>query len=165
MVDEVSLLKLCWDVMPQVLIDDKSTLVQVIAWCRQATSHYLSQCWPRSLSPYGVTRPQWVKSKDEKYIVVTMQLISVATHQSSDIHINTQSSIKICCSCGVYCRVFIAGVYCGFVPASKLALYRPWTCRSKTGFVPTLNQPLQNRLCACSKTGFAPTLNLPFHFE
>ena len=32
-----------------------------MAWCRQATSHYLSQCWPRSLSPFGVTRPQWVK--------------------------------------------------------------------------------------------------------
>ena len=42
------------------LTDDKSTLVQIMAWCRQATSHYLSQCWPRSLSPYGVTRPQWV---------------------------------------------------------------------------------------------------------
>ena len=41
---------------------DKSTLAQVMAWCHQATSHYLSQCWPRSLSPYGVTRPQWVKS-------------------------------------------------------------------------------------------------------
>ena len=31
-----------------------------MAWCRQATSHYLSQCWPRSLSPYGITKPQWV---------------------------------------------------------------------------------------------------------
>ena len=41
--------------------DDQSTLVQVMAWCRQATSHYLSQWWPRSMSPYGVTRPQWVK--------------------------------------------------------------------------------------------------------
>ena len=48
--------------MPLVLTDDKSTLVQVMAWCRQATSHYLSQCWPRSLSPYGVTRPQWVSA-------------------------------------------------------------------------------------------------------
>ena len=38
---------------------DKSTLVQVMAWCRQATSHYLNQCWPRSLPPYGVTRPHW----------------------------------------------------------------------------------------------------------
>ena len=35
--------------MPQNLTDDKSTLVQVMAWCRQAPSHYLSQCWPRSL--------------------------------------------------------------------------------------------------------------------
>ena len=42
-------------------IDDQSALVHAMAWCRQATSHYLSQCWPRSLSPYDVTRPQWVK--------------------------------------------------------------------------------------------------------
>ena len=48
--------------MPQNLTDDKSTLVQVMAWCRQATSHYLNQCWPRSPMPYGVTRPQWVKT-------------------------------------------------------------------------------------------------------
>ena len=46
--------------MPQNPSGDKSTLVQVMAWCRQAASHYLSQCCPRSLSPYGVTRPQWV---------------------------------------------------------------------------------------------------------
>ena len=46
--------------MPQNITDDKSTLVQVIAWCRQATSHYLSQCWPKSLSPYNVTWPQWI---------------------------------------------------------------------------------------------------------
>ena len=49
------------------LTDEKTTLVQVMAWCHQATrhqalSHYLSQCWPRSLWPYGVTRPQSVNS-------------------------------------------------------------------------------------------------------
>ena len=43
--------------MPQDLSDDKSTLIQVMAWCRQATSHYLSQCWLSSLTPYDVTRP------------------------------------------------------------------------------------------------------------
>ena len=43
------------------LTDEKSTLVQVMAWCREAASHYLNQCWPRSLSLYGVTRPQWAK--------------------------------------------------------------------------------------------------------
>ena len=48
--------------------DDQSTLVQVMAWCHQATSHYLSQCWPRSLSPYGVTRPQWVNSRHTEFI-------------------------------------------------------------------------------------------------
>ena len=48
--------------MPQDLTDDKSTLVQVMAWCRQATRNYLSQCWLSSLLPYGVARPQWVNS-------------------------------------------------------------------------------------------------------
>ena len=42
------------------LTDDKSTLVQVMAWCRQESSHYLNQCWLRYLTPYVVTRPQWV---------------------------------------------------------------------------------------------------------
>ena len=46
--------------VPQNLTNGKSTLVQVIAWCCQATRHYLSQCWPKSMSPYSVTRPQWV---------------------------------------------------------------------------------------------------------
>ena len=31
--------------------DDKSTLLQVMAWCHQAMSHYLSQCWRGSTSP------------------------------------------------------------------------------------------------------------------
>ena len=32
----------------------------VMAWNRQATSHYQSQCWTRSMTPYGASRPQWV---------------------------------------------------------------------------------------------------------
>ena len=54
-------------------IDDQSTLVQVMAWCRQATSHYLSQYWSRSMSPYGVSRPQWVNT-------LTALLLLVLTH-------------------------------------------------------------------------------------
>ena len=34
-------------------LTDKSTLVQVMAWCHQATSHYRRQCWPRSLVSLG----------------------------------------------------------------------------------------------------------------
>ena len=48
--------------MPMDLTDGKSTVVYVMAWCRQATSHYLSQCWPSALSPYDVIRPQQVNS-------------------------------------------------------------------------------------------------------
>ena len=40
--------------------NDQTTLVQAMAWCRQATSHYLNQCWPRPPLPYGVTRSEWV---------------------------------------------------------------------------------------------------------
>ena len=48
--------------MPLDLTNDKSALVQVMAWCRQATSHYWSQCWPRFMLPCGASRPQWVNS-------------------------------------------------------------------------------------------------------
>ena len=37
------------------LIDDKSTLVQVMPWCCQATSDYLNLCWPRSPITYDIT--------------------------------------------------------------------------------------------------------------
>ena len=60
--------------------DDKSTLVQVMAWCHQATSHYLSHCWPRSLSPYGVTRPHWVSS----FGLVTPYGIIIGSHDVKD---------------------------------------------------------------------------------
>ena len=49
--------------MPLGLTDDPSTLVQVMAWCQQVTSLYLSQCWPDSMSSYGTTRPQWVNTR------------------------------------------------------------------------------------------------------
>ena len=38
----------------------KSALVQGMAWCRQATRHYMSQCFPTSISPFGVIRIKWV---------------------------------------------------------------------------------------------------------
>ena len=46
--------------MSQSLTYDKPKWVQVMACCCQATSHYLSQCWPRLVSWYSITRPQWV---------------------------------------------------------------------------------------------------------
>ena len=60
---EIALIRMSFD-----LTDDKSTLVHVMAWCRQAASHYLNQCWPRSISPYGVDGPQWVNLKLVDYM-------------------------------------------------------------------------------------------------
>ena len=74
-------------------IDDQSTLVQVMIWCRQAASHYLSQCWPRFLLPYGVTRPRWVNSfsccrKAPSHYLNQYWLI-ISKPRSSDIDLRT----------------------------------------------------------------------------
>ena len=50
------------------LIDDNSTLFQVMAWCPPATSHYPIQCCPRSMLPHGITGSHWVN----KYIVMSI---------------------------------------------------------------------------------------------
>ena len=63
--------------------DDKSTLVQVMAWCPQATSHYLNQSWSRSLMPYGIPVPQWAKittTKQNKTICIFFYTVSTVLH-------------------------------------------------------------------------------------
>ena len=34
----------------------KSMLIQVKAWCRQASRHYLNQCWPSFMMLHGIAR-------------------------------------------------------------------------------------------------------------
>ena len=81
----------CFRWMPLDLTD-KSTLVQVMAWCRQATTHYLSQCWTRSLPPYGITRPQWVKP------LVTVKEILIIDHYSkSHVHCGVSNQQRLYC--------------------------------------------------------------------
>ena len=53
-----------------------STLVQVMAWWRQATSHYLSQCWPSPMSPHGVTGPQWVNLSPAETGILRLNKVS-----------------------------------------------------------------------------------------
>ena len=48
----------CSEVNAMNLINKKTTLVQVMAWCR----YCLSYCWSRSVLPYGVTRTQCVNT-------------------------------------------------------------------------------------------------------
>ena len=89
--------------MPWDLTDDKSTLGQVMAWCRPATSHYLSQCWPSSMSHYGITRPQWVNGlitttwltwdilSNDRYLqigsMLTLYMLQYFEDEETEIHI------------------------------------------------------------------------------
>ena len=72
--------------VPPDFNNDESTLVQVMLWYPQdegtkalpelsgTTRHYLSQCWPSSLSPHSITRPQWVNTgKTIPYYRVTLR--------------------------------------------------------------------------------------------
>ena len=43
-------------------IKNMPTLVQIVAWGEQATSHHLHQWWRRLLTHIYVARPQWVSS-------------------------------------------------------------------------------------------------------
>ena len=61
------------------LTDYKSPLLRVMAWCRQATGHYLKQCWPRSVSPYGITRPQCGK------LILNVEPQCVSSKQHDDV--------------------------------------------------------------------------------
>ena len=47
--------------MPEDLTDDKSTLVQVMAWVPSGSKPLPDQCWPSCIYPYGITRGQWVE--------------------------------------------------------------------------------------------------------
>ena len=78
--------------MPQNLTNEKSTLDQVMAWCLTAPSHYLSQCWPRSMSPYAITRPQWVN--EVFYSLVLYAGIHIQGYRP--IHFQVQLE-QLCC--------------------------------------------------------------------
>ena len=87
--------------MPQHTLDNKSTMVQFMAWCHQATSHYQSQsCWLRSMSPYDVTRPQWLtvhkygcQSNINYFGASEILIISFMTH--IQIHKNSSEILQL----------------------------------------------------------------------
>ena len=103
--------------MPQDLTDEKSAFVQVMAWCRQATSHYLNQCWPRSPMPYGVTRPQWVNfdalAQASKFLIKRRQVVFLCWMQDSNrndmpfqSYIPLKQTSKMCNCCNWQWKCF-----------------------------------------------------------
>ena len=78
------------------LTEDISILVQVMAWCHQATSHYLSQYWPRSLSPYDVTKPQYVTTNNNSilYMCIFFVLRVQYIHSGAESHDTNRQTIN-----------------------------------------------------------------------
>ena len=91
--------------MPQDLTDDKSTLVQVMAWCRQATSHYMKQCWLRSPTPYGVTRPQW---SDHLLTIVVHYVHCIIVFELQFTSCNIMLAFE-------FCHIRVSNVVCYFI--------------------------------------------------
>ena len=136
------------------LTDDKSTLVQVMAWCRQATSHYLSQCWPRFMSPYGVTRSQWVNSytaiiwtsiarwNSQPYIPIGSRL---SGHPSANIR---PRSTDISCNLGVLTSVCNMYIFKHVQKINSVALYKTAVSllQSPMETLQSCTKPLTSRL-------------------
>ena len=76
---------------------DKSILVKVMAWCHQAPSHYLSQFWPTSMSPYDVTGPQWVKLSVKQCIPHTNDIIINLNNKRTHTHTQKEFCARFCC--------------------------------------------------------------------
>ena len=93
--DNWGICKIALRLMPLELTDVKSTLAQVMAWCCQATSHYLSQCWPRIKSPYDATRPQWVYNTELRYASFCVDVINNMQEKLVAINIKDYLQIKL----------------------------------------------------------------------
>ena len=80
--------------MPEDRVDSESALIEVMAWCRQASSHYLNQCWPIYPTPYGVIDPQWFhclrKYKEITFLSSSARVIEIISHRRQRSIYNTQ---------------------------------------------------------------------------
>ena len=47
--------------VPKIQINSKLPLIRIVTWCRQTACHDLKQWLLNTLTPYGVTRLQWVE--------------------------------------------------------------------------------------------------------
>ena len=67
------------------------SLVKVMAWCRHATSHYLNQCWPSSVTPslcHKELNYETNQSEQLVYIVpLSIVFSSLLTHWGRVTHI------------------------------------------------------------------------------
>ena len=85
---------------PEDHVDGKSILLQVMAWCHQAGDHYLNQCWPSSMTQYGVPWPQsrcvnifWWNFQDRSEIIQGTEVFQWGMDHHLDPH-NSEAIIS-----------------------------------------------------------------------
>ena len=73
----------CFHVNNTTLTNERSELLQILAWRHQATRHYPSHCWVRQTSPHGVSKPPFrkVPNHNKKYSDVIMGAMDGVTNQ------------------------------------------------------------------------------------
>ena len=69
----------------KILLLISQILVEVMAWCCWATNHYLSQCWPKSMSPESIHWPVRVREVNIVHIFERLKpcwvyLSRISTH-------------------------------------------------------------------------------------
>ena len=110
--------------MPLDLTDDKSTLVQVMAWCLTAPSHYLSQCWLRFMLLYLCCYMVSLGNKELTHLLLDQMAAVSQTITKNYLKINwiyfpnwiqsSISSFSICVSNGHQCLMIIIGIVSAF---------------------------------------------------
>ena len=125
-------LKICLRWVSQNPIDfffyNQSTLVQVILmpwWC-QATSHYLSQRWPQSMPPYGITKPQWVINVWTLCTYNWLSDITQLTHWGGNKMATTLQTTFLNVFSWMKIYKFCLGFHWSLFPRVKSTIFQQW---------------------------------------
>ena len=95
-----------------------------MACCLMAPSHDLSQCWSRFMSPYDITRPQWVKMAGCLFSFNPLTEQKMPNFQSDLLNClqrnskiqNTSLKKKECCMQNVYHFIQVCLLHCNISP-------------------------------------------------
>ena len=108
--------------------DDKSTLVQLMVWCHQATSHHLSQHLPSSMSPYGII---WATMSYDvwriSYVTFTSVVYALSKTNDENIHIKmcNETSFRYL-KCGILFYWWILGVTVSCIVSREVSCWIRW---------------------------------------
>ena len=112
-------------------------LIEAIVCCCQAASHYLNQCWPKSLTPYGLTWPQWINSLWPDISIISgkdgisLKFISKGWSSSASALINSLAPGRLWC----HFKTAIFNFLYWLVPSDLLMTMHPDECHGTSQMI------------------------------